>query len=211
MHLIQSQIKTRRRQALTSEEAWGKWNPRQEAQLERMSPFVGHVYQIQFNAWTYAKSNLWASLMQEIFYELNRQITLEQKLGRFLSNKDIPLTEKATLPSPAHGGQYYTPYKFLNYYILRHYRLIQSFYRSIKHKIYTFFLAFLSFLDLAIGQLIIHLGLIFLSILLIIFVLTTALLQWLTEKIRFKSSDIDWLDNLDEFIEGLPFIRPYRK
>jgi hypothetical protein len=41
---------------------------------------VGHVYLIKFNAWTYAKSNLWASLMQTIFVELNNQLTLERKL-----------------------------------------------------------------------------------------------------------------------------------
>ena len=48
-------------------------------------PFVGHVYQIEFNAWTYAKSNLWASLMQTIFCELNRQLTLEQQLAAKLA------------------------------------------------------------------------------------------------------------------------------
>lgn len=42
--------------------------------------FVGHIYQIHFNAWTYAKSNLWASLMQQIFFELNRQLSWEQQL-----------------------------------------------------------------------------------------------------------------------------------
>ncbi len=210
MHLIQSQIKARRRQSVTSEEAWGKWNPRQEAQIERMSPSVGHVYQIQFNAWTYAKSNLWASLMQEIFYELNRQITLEQKLGRFLSEKDIPLIEKASPISPADRSQHYTPYKFLNYYILRHYRLIQSFYRSIKNKIYTIFLLICSLLDLAIGQLIVHLGLIFFTILfailLIILYLITVFLQWRIEKTHFKSTDINWVNKLDSYIEGRPFI-----
>ena len=44
-------------------------------------PYVGHVYLIRFDAWTYAKSNLWASLMQTIFYELNRQLSLERKLA----------------------------------------------------------------------------------------------------------------------------------
>ena len=46
----------------------------------RPSVFVGHIYQINFNAWTYVKSNLWASLMQTIFVELNRQLTLEVRL-----------------------------------------------------------------------------------------------------------------------------------
>ena len=43
--------------------------------------FVGHVYQINFNAWTYAKSNLWASLMHEIFIQLNSQLSLEKNLS----------------------------------------------------------------------------------------------------------------------------------
>ncbi len=46
------------------------------------SPFVGHIYQVTFNAWTYAKSNLWASLMHTIFFELNRQLSLEKVLSR---------------------------------------------------------------------------------------------------------------------------------
>ena len=43
-------------------------------------PYVGHPYVIRFDAWTYAKADLWASLMQTIFLELNRQIGLEQRL-----------------------------------------------------------------------------------------------------------------------------------
>jgi len=43
-------------------------------------PFVGHPYVVRFDAWTYAKGNLWASLMQTIFLELQRQIGLEQLL-----------------------------------------------------------------------------------------------------------------------------------
>lgn len=43
--------------------------------------YVGHVYQISFNAWTYAKSNLWASLMDTIFINLNRQMQIEQLLA----------------------------------------------------------------------------------------------------------------------------------
>ena len=33
-------------------------------------PFIGHPYIIRFDAWTYAKSDLWASLMNCIFVEL---------------------------------------------------------------------------------------------------------------------------------------------
>ncbi len=43
-------------------------------------PFVGHPYIVRFDAWSFAKSNLWASLMQQIFSELDRQISLEQVL-----------------------------------------------------------------------------------------------------------------------------------
>ncbi len=51
-------------------------------------PFVGHPYIIKFDAWTYAKSNLWASLMQKIFMDLDRQIGLEQMLTEKLG-KDL--------------------------------------------------------------------------------------------------------------------------
>jgi predicted KAP-like P-loop ATPase len=75
MHLIHKQISVIRSQKINVEHAWGK-----SQDGKALSPFVGHIYQIHFNAWTYARSNLWASLMQEIFFELNRQISLEQQL-----------------------------------------------------------------------------------------------------------------------------------
>lgn len=50
-------------------------------------PYIGHVYQITFDAWTYAKSNLWASLMQTVFYELNTQLTREQAIAQALAGK----------------------------------------------------------------------------------------------------------------------------
>jgi len=84
MYLIQQRIEAIRRQGLTRLQAWGDLNYPNDTQIT--SPYVGHIYQISFNAWTYAKSDLWASLMQEIFYELNRQITLERQIGIFLSS-----------------------------------------------------------------------------------------------------------------------------
>jgi len=45
-------------------------------------PFVGHPYLVHFDAWTYAKGNLWASLMQTILVELDRQLSLERELGK---------------------------------------------------------------------------------------------------------------------------------
>ncbi|BCL34903.1 P-loop NTPase fold protein [Nostoc sp. MS1] len=78
MHLIKQQINKIRCQPLTSEQAWNI-----NANNPNLSPFVGHVYQIEFNAWSYAKSDLWASLMQTIFDQLDRQLTLEKQLGEF--------------------------------------------------------------------------------------------------------------------------------
>jgi len=39
-----------------------------------VSPYIGHFYPIWFNAWNYAKSNLWASLMDTIFVTLDYQL-----------------------------------------------------------------------------------------------------------------------------------------
>jgi predicted KAP-like P-loop ATPase len=47
---------------------------------EEEFPYVGHPYVISFNAWTYAKASLWASLMQTILEGLNRQLGLEDQL-----------------------------------------------------------------------------------------------------------------------------------
>ncbi len=49
--------------------------------------FVGHPYVIKFDAWTYAKSNLWASLMQTVFCELDRQISFEVALREKLAER----------------------------------------------------------------------------------------------------------------------------
>ena len=57
----------------------------QELDARPDTPYVGHVYLIHFNAWTYAKSSLWASLMHTIFFELSRQLTLEENLAKALA------------------------------------------------------------------------------------------------------------------------------
>jgi WD40 repeat protein/predicted KAP-like P-loop ATPase len=72
LYLMKQRINEIRSEALTEAQAWGD--------TDQLFPYVGHIYQIEFDAWTYAKSNLWASLMQKVFLELNRQISLEQKL-----------------------------------------------------------------------------------------------------------------------------------
>jgi predicted KAP-like P-loop ATPase len=75
MHLIEKQITKIRCQQLNGKQTWGE-----QGEEKDLSPYVGHVYQIKFNAWSYAKSDLWASLMQTIFEQLDRQLTLEQQL-----------------------------------------------------------------------------------------------------------------------------------
>jgi predicted KAP-like P-loop ATPase len=72
LHLMKQRINEIRSKALTEKKAWGE--------DDQLFPYAGHIYQIEFDAWTYAKSNLWASLMQKVFFELNRQISLEEKL-----------------------------------------------------------------------------------------------------------------------------------
>jgi hypothetical protein len=62
--------------SLTKKQTWGK--------EEEAFPYVGHIYQIKFDAWTYAKADLWYSLTQTIFYEFNRQYTLEQEIEQSL-------------------------------------------------------------------------------------------------------------------------------
>ncbi|MBD2175417.1 hypothetical protein H6F42_00625 [Pseudanabaena sp. FACHB-1998] len=100
MNLIQQTVVKIRNQKLDSAKAWGdidSSNDKKRITSSSLSPFVGHIYQITFNAWTYAKSDLWASLMQEIFYELNRQIALEQKIGKFLNSQKQENSEEALL------------------------------------------------------------------------------------------------------------------
>lgn len=90
MHLLKERVNETRAKAV--KKGWPD-------QTETNPPtFVGHVYQIQFNAWTYAKSNLWASLMDTIFSSLSRQ--LEQE--RWLSYKDIepPADDNSTAKAP---------------------------------------------------------------------------------------------------------------
>lgn len=72
MQLMQKRMNQIRSVALNAKQTWGK--------AEEAFPYVGHVYQIKFDAWTYAKGDLWYSLAQTIFCEFNRQYTLEKQL-----------------------------------------------------------------------------------------------------------------------------------
>ncbi|MDB9420831.1 P-loop NTPase fold protein [Microcystis aeruginosa] len=76
MNLMQQRMNEIRSASLTKKQTWGK--------EEEAFPYVGHIYQIKFDAWTYAKADLWYSLTQTIFYEFNRQYTLEQEIEQSL-------------------------------------------------------------------------------------------------------------------------------
>jgi len=74
MYLMLKRMMEIRSQRLDQNHCWG----------DNAGAFVGHVYPIEFNAWTYAKSDLWASLMQTIFMKLNQQLTMERLIGKDL-------------------------------------------------------------------------------------------------------------------------------
>jgi len=57
--------------------------------LEENFPYVGHVYLIEFDVWTYSKGVLWASLMTRILTVLNDQLSLEEAIGRELLRKGV--------------------------------------------------------------------------------------------------------------------------
>mmetsp|Transcript_58296 Transcript_58296/g.118570 ORF Transcript_58296/g.118570 Transcript_58296/m.118570 type:complete len:98 (-) Transcript_58296:1073-1366(-) len=42
--------------------------------------FAGHIYKVEFNAWTFSKGDLWSSIMYKILKDLNEQLQLEEKL-----------------------------------------------------------------------------------------------------------------------------------
>jgi hypothetical protein len=70
----------------------------------RTPVFVGHVYQIHFNAWTYARSNLWVSLMDTIFSGLNRQMQLERLLAHREFSPEKPPSKEQFHASMLAGG-----------------------------------------------------------------------------------------------------------
>jgi len=81
MHLMRERINAIRSRKLSPEKAWGN--------EKKHDSYVGHIYQIDFDAWTYAKADLWASLMQTIFYEFNRQLTLEKQIEEALVKANL--------------------------------------------------------------------------------------------------------------------------
>jgi len=86
MHLMQERMTEIRVQKLRHEQTWPSED---DVSLKNdLFPYVGHIYQIKFDAWTFAKGNLWSSLMQTIFFELNRQLSLEKRLRLAYASED---------------------------------------------------------------------------------------------------------------------------
>ena len=105
MHLIRKRVQSLRDRTFTQKQAWGiATNPSTPNQtsaddLQSCSLYVGHLYQIYFNSWTYAKSDLWSSLMQTIFYELNSQLTIEQHLQQVFEIQQLRADVQNNLPA----------------------------------------------------------------------------------------------------------------
>ena len=89
MNLMRRYLTAIYQQRVSPEPAWSQKDDAQSGQDANKSsedyPYVGHLYQIDFNSWTYAKADLWSSLMQTIFYDLNTQLTLEKHLRQTLA------------------------------------------------------------------------------------------------------------------------------
>ena len=60
----------------------------QQAKPSKDSLYVGHIYWIDFDAWYYSKQNIWASLMDRILSELERQMNVERIMAR--GNSQFP-------------------------------------------------------------------------------------------------------------------------
>ena len=78
MHLMKEEMARIRTLAVPADKAWP------DTADPDAFPYVGHVYMINFDAWTYAKSDLWASLMQTILCGLNQQLIQERKIAKAL-------------------------------------------------------------------------------------------------------------------------------
>ncbi|PSN14247.1 hypothetical protein C7293_12545 [filamentous cyanobacterium CCT1] len=93
MHMMREKLNEIYQKPISKKHTWklGKNDASEETsrgiteETIELSPYVGHIYQIYFNSWTYAKADLWSSLMQTIFHELNCQLTVERHLRETFS------------------------------------------------------------------------------------------------------------------------------
>ncbi len=85
-------------------------------------PYCGHIYTVHFNAWTFCKEELWASLMYKILSELNEQLDLEAsirkecKVERCMQgidyvklNDELETGKKEALKKYLKNGKYHAP------------------------------------------------------------------------------------------------------
>lgn len=86
MHLLQEYIADQRSRPV--QKGWPD-----DPLAGTLSPFAGHIYQVNYNAWANAQSDLWQSLEHTIFSELDRQLSLERIFSR--------------ISPPASGGSLY--------------------------------------------------------------------------------------------------------
>lgn len=56
-------------------------------------PYCGHIYYVRFDCWTYAKGDLWASLMHQILVHLNGQLNLEKIIGNDILMRGVSTIE----------------------------------------------------------------------------------------------------------------------
>ncbi|MEM7009907.1 MAG: P-loop NTPase fold protein, partial [Verrucomicrobiota bacterium] len=79
LHLLEKRLTALRTWDLTDEK------------IHESFPFVGHLYLVKFDAWTYAKEDLWASLMHTILREINTQLEFERVAGAERIRKGIDI------------------------------------------------------------------------------------------------------------------------
>ncbi|KAK1745632.1 serine/threonine-protein kinase [Skeletonema marinoi] len=61
--------------------------------LKKKFPFVGHIFLVKFDVWTFAKGNLWSSLMYRILTELNDQLDLEDTVTPEFIKRGVSVLE----------------------------------------------------------------------------------------------------------------------
>ncbi|MFN0205785.1 MAG: P-loop NTPase fold protein [Planctomycetota bacterium] len=99
MHLMERRMLEIRSLMIEENRAWPLTQKQIDAGAKAtdLSPYIGHIYPIHFDAWTFAKADLWSSLMQKIFSELDEQLRLESQIQN-LKNEDKPLSLLDTGP-----------------------------------------------------------------------------------------------------------------
>mmetsp|Transcript_27114 Transcript_27114/g.45937 ORF Transcript_27114/g.45937 Transcript_27114/m.45937 type:complete len:1130 (-) Transcript_27114:1998-5387(-) len=61
--------------------------------FKKKFPYVGHIFLVTFDVWTFAKGNLWSSLMYRILTELNDQLDLEDTVTPEFIKRGVSVLE----------------------------------------------------------------------------------------------------------------------